>query len=385
MPSRVYADTSVIGGVFDPNFAIDSTWIFEEVAQGSLILLVSNVLEAEVSEAPESVRQVLGDLPASAVESVFLDARAKGLRDAYLAAKVVGPKRALDATHVAIATIARADALLSWDRRHIVGLARVQGYNRVNRSCGYQEVTIATPTRYRAAQHERPEQAPIDALGLKRKVQAKLLKATKGMTPEEERAFYTELARTGPLGAWWTEVEAQSRARAGVELSDDTPGVVPASLGGEKSSVQKPFIRYAIDAGWTYLAPEEAMNLRRGVTSPVLDAVLVDQLQRLNPGVVDHLRAEDILKRLIRVKPNIEGNLDAWEYLKGLKTVFVAAEKRERNIRLLDPAHVEANTFHVTDEFTFSNGTPPDIRTDIMFFVNGVPVIVAETKAATHM
>ena len=33
------------------------------------------------------------------------------------------------------------------------------------------------------------------------------------------------------------------------------------------------------------------MNLRRGVTSPVLDAVLIDQLQRLNPGVVDHLRA----------------------------------------------------------------------------------------------
>src|SRR5271157_4789951 len=153
MPSRVYADTSVIGGVFDPNFPIDSTWIFEEVAQGSLILLVSNVLEAEVSEAPESVRQVLGDLPASAVESVFLDARAKGLRDAYL---VVGPKRALDATHVAIATIARADALLSWDRRHIVGLARVQGCNRVNRSCGYQEVTIATPTRYRAAQTRTP-------------------------------------------------------------------------------------------------------------------------------------------------------------------------------------------------------------------------------------
>jgi len=156
MPSRVYADTSVIGGVFDPNFASDSTWIFEEVAQGSLILLVSNVLEAEVSEAPESVRQVLGDSPASAVESVFLDAPAKGLRDAYLAAKVVGPKRALDATHVAIATIARADALLSWDRRHIVGLARVQGYNKVNRSCGYQEVTIATPTSYRAAQKRTP-------------------------------------------------------------------------------------------------------------------------------------------------------------------------------------------------------------------------------------
>ncbi len=70
------------------------------------------------------------------------------------------------------------------------------------------------------------------------------------------------------------------------------------TLGGEKASVQKPFVRYAIDAGWTYLSPEEALTLRRGLTSPVLDSVLVDHLQRLNPGIVDHRRAEDIVKRL---------------------------------------------------------------------------------------
>lgn len=50
-----------------------------------------------------------------------------------------------------------------------------------------------------------------------------------------------------------------------------------------------------------------------------------------------------------------EGNLDAWEFLKGLKTVFVEGEKRERNVRFLDPANVAANMFHVTEEFTFSN------------------------------
>jgi len=172
---------------------------------------------------------------------------------------------------------------------------------------------------------QRPEDAPFDALAFKEKVQAELYKATKGMTREEERAFYREGVRTGPLAGLWARVEAQSKARAGAGPPNDAPKAVPASLGGEKKSVQKPFIRYAVDAGWTYLSPEEAMNLRRGVTSPVLDSVLVDQLQRLNPGVVDHPRAEDILKRLIRVKPNIEGNLDAWEYLKGLKTVFVAA------------------------------------------------------------
>jgi type I restriction enzyme R subunit len=153
-------------------------------------------------------------------------------------------------------------------------------------------------------------------------------------------------------------------------------------IGGERAAVQNPFLRYAEEAGWTVLSREEALALRRGITSPVLDAVMIEQLQRLNPGVVDALRAEQIRDRLVRVRPNIEGNLEAWEYLKGLKTVFVEAEKRERNVRLLDPVQVEANRFHITDEFAFSNGSPPDIRTDLMLFVNGVPVIVGETKSA---
>lgn len=155
-------------------------------------------------------------------------------------------------------------------------------------------------------------------------------------------------------------------------------------LGSESSAVQRPFVRYAVEAGWAYLAPLKAVQLRHGgISSPVLDAVLVDQLQRLNPGVVNAQRAADTVRSLVRVRPNIEGNLDAWEYLKGLKTVFVETEKRERNVKLLDPANLDANKFHVTDEFTFSNGTPPDIRADIVFVINGVPVLIVETKGAT--
>ena len=47
-------------------------------------------------------------------------------------------------------------------------------------------------------------------------------------------------------------------------------------IGGEKKAVQNPFARYAVEAGWTYLSPEEALNLRRGLTSPILDSVLVE-------------------------------------------------------------------------------------------------------------
>ena len=155
-------------------------------------------------------------------------------------------------------------------------------------------------------------------------------------------------------------------------------------LSSERHTVQSPLVRYAEEAGWTYLGPEEALRLRRGETSPILWDVFVEQIQKLNPGRVDHLEAEEVAKRLLRVPPSREGNLQAWEFLKGLKTVFVPTEKRERNLSLLDFDNVSRNAFHVTDEFTFTNGTYR-IRADVVFLVNGVPVIVIETKAATRL
>ncbi len=155
-------------------------------------------------------------------------------------------------------------------------------------------------------------------------------------------------------------------------------------ISSERRTVQNPFLRYVQEAGWTYLPPTEALRLRGGESSPVLRTVLIEQLQRLNPGVVDSVtKAEEVADRLVGVRPSIEGNLEVWEYLKGLKTAFVEAERRERNVRLLDTDKPEANTFHVTDEFRFVSGRAA-IRADVVLFINGIPVIVVETKAATR-
>lgn len=66
------------------------------------------------------------------------------------------------------------------------------------------------------------------------------------------------------------------------------------TIGSEKASVQNPFCRYAEEAGWMYLSIDDALDLRRGIESPVLDTVLIEQLQKLNPETVDHLRAEQL-------------------------------------------------------------------------------------------
>ncbi len=154
-----------------------------------------------------------------------------------------------------------------------------------------------------------------------------------------------------------------------------------SNLGSERYAVQNPLIRYSTEVGWKYIDRDEALRLRRGESSPILWDVFVNKVQDLNPAVADYQQAEDVAKRLIRVSPNIEGNLEAWEFLRGLKTVFVEAESRERNVRLLDFDESNRNAFHVTDEFRFSNGVTT-IRADIVFLINGIPVLLIETKSA---
>lgn len=148
------------------------------------------------------------------------------------------------------------------------------------------------------------------------------------------------------------------------------------SVSSERHTVQNPFVRYAREGGWTYLPPDEALRLRRGDSSPLLWNVFIQKVQALNQGVVAALKAEEVGKRLAGVGPTIEGNPQAWGYLRGLKTVFVEAE--------LDYANRTADAFHVTDEFRFASGSRA-IRADVVFFINGIPILIVETKAATRV
>jgi type I restriction enzyme R subunit len=153
------------------------------------------------------------------------------------------------------------------------------------------------------------------------------------------------------------------------------------TLGGERGSVQNPFITYAEEAGWKYLPPEEVITLRAGETGILLRDLFIRQVMRLNPEFMTREMAEEFAKRFEKIPPTIEGNLIAWEYLKGLRTCFVPAEKRERDVRVIDMENTQNNTFHVTDEFLFTNGTKT-IRADVVLIVNGIPVFFVEMKAA---
>ncbi len=140
-------------------------------------------------------------------------------------------------------------------------------------------------------------------------------------------------------------------------------------------------IRYAIESGWTYVSPNDALRLRGGEAGLVFHDVLAAQLLRLNPGVMDRSRAEDLISRLVRVRPTIEGNLAAWEYLRGLKALLVPEQGRQRYVQLVEPINAGRNIFQVTDEFAFTAGSG-STRPDVVLLVNGIPVVVVAVQAA---
>jgi hypothetical protein len=108
-------------------------------------VLVSDIIVRELRNAPEAVRGILQTLPAACVEHWPITPEIETLRNAYLVAGVVGHRSEEDATHVAAATVARADAIVSWNFKHIVQLDRIKGYNRVNWEMGYGVLTIVSP------------------------------------------------------------------------------------------------------------------------------------------------------------------------------------------------------------------------------------------------
>jgi hypothetical protein len=141
---RVYADTSVYGGVFDREFTLPSTRFFTLAKAGRFELVTSALVEAEIRSAPEWIRQFYRATEACS-QVAEIQAHSLRLAEAYLAAGIVGPKSLTDARHVALATVSRCRLIVSWNFKHIVQFERIEGYNRVNVVSGYEAIGIYSP------------------------------------------------------------------------------------------------------------------------------------------------------------------------------------------------------------------------------------------------
>ena len=159
----------------------------------------------------------------------------------------------------------------------------------------------------------------------------------------------------------------------------------------EHKTVQARIMKYAQEIGWTFVARDEAEK-RRGFNltganqdecsrsgSLYFDNLLFAKAKEFNPA---YLEAEGALLGQFRhIHADIYGNREFVNLLRNKGKFYCAEEKRELDLVLIDYDDPSKNIFEVTEEFYWHNGHYGN-REDVVFLINGIPVVVIECKNA---
>jgi len=145
---KIYLDTSVFGGFFDEEFAEHTKPLFDKIENGQFTMLISDLTQRELTTAPQQVRNLVLHLKSEMTQIIQTSDEAIDLANEYIAQKVVGQTNYSDCLHIALATINKADYLVSWNFKHIVNVQRIRGYNGINLRNGYSLLEIRSPREF---------------------------------------------------------------------------------------------------------------------------------------------------------------------------------------------------------------------------------------------
>ncbi len=142
---RVYIDTSVLGGCFDDEFAPWSNGLMRDIRRGLFIPVLSEIVTVEVANAPVNVQTLYAELVSGSAEVLTVNRSALELAEAYQQRGILTPKFYNDGVHIALATVADVDLLVSWNFKHVVHYDKIRKFNAVNLEWGYKPLQIFSP------------------------------------------------------------------------------------------------------------------------------------------------------------------------------------------------------------------------------------------------
>jgi len=101
------------------------------------------VVADEIALAPAAqAAQMMQEINRLAPAILNLSEESEQLAQKYLQAGVIPAKKQDDARHVAIATVAGLEIVVSWNHRHLANERKRALFNEVNRLAGYEQVLI---------------------------------------------------------------------------------------------------------------------------------------------------------------------------------------------------------------------------------------------------
>jgi len=154
----------------------------------------------------------------------------------------------------------------------------------------------------------------------------------------------------------------------------------PPGWGGSLGGKFKP-------ARWTFVAAAQAP---RQSVDVMVEPWLRKALIALNPEIAEHPdRADEVIYALRAILLSVQGdglvraneNFTAW--LRGEKTMPFGSNGEHVPVRLVDFTYPDKNRLTVTNQWIYQTGTIVK-RFDVVFLVNGLPLVIGEAKTPTR-
>jgi type I restriction enzyme R subunit len=147
---------------------------------------------------------------------------------------------------------------------------------------------------------------------------------------------------------------------------------------------QNLIIQWSLPMGWRFTT---GRSLPRETTQTVIAGQLRDAIVRLNPGLIDGFDVDAVVEEIIATVNAVDGGLvraneQVLRLLRGHKE-FRDTDGVWRALKVIDFEHPIVNTLIVSDEVTITVPGKTSRRFDLVYWVNGLPLVVVEVKSPT--
>ncbi|SIO88532.1 type I restriction endonuclease subunit R [Nocardiopsis sp. JB363] len=154
--------------------------------------------------------------------------------------------------------------------------------------------------------------------------------------------------------------------------------------GIQEREFQNLMIQWSLPMSWEFTA---GRSLARETTQTVVSGPLREALIRLNPGVIAGFAVDTVVEEIVATVNAVEGGLvraneQVLHLLRGHKE-FRDSEGTWHALKVIDFEHPTANTLIVSDEVSISVPGKPSRRFDLVYWINGLPLVVVEVKSPT--
>jgi predicted nucleic acid-binding protein len=142
----LYLDTSVISAMFDtrnPERQEITKDFFS--ARFDDKMLISELTILEIANTPDAQLRLEMQRIVEQLEVVPLSEQVDQLSLRYIKGQAIAEAYSADAYHIAVAVIAKADMVVSWNFRHMVRRKTRDIVNMINTMAGYPHIEIVAP------------------------------------------------------------------------------------------------------------------------------------------------------------------------------------------------------------------------------------------------